>query len=495
MNLTSKRMLQFALLCAGVCALSATAATHLGDSFENDVIDAFPATNGMPIVFYKATNNGFGLPLVTNWFTADGDASKIVNADVVNQGYAASPRPMAGAVSNLVLNLETEGQTLMRTAGSSLPFSDASPIYVDTLIKFTPSEDDPSILDSSVKAAVFVNVHSNLCIFHGVEGAGNNPVSTPTTVAINPEQWYRLTIRLSNMPDAELDKVFQVYLDGVLIEDDDGMSLDYEPSTGSYFYSASNQGSLSAVAFQGTGMVDELVIADEVTLTFASSVMLTLDWAIGDDGLFAVTVGGTPVAKGGTVAKDSEIVIDANDWYEITSVTGTGDATYVGLPVPGALVNVSTGIVSATSEQTITIDVQPFSTSTGIATGLGGGSYPADKVATWAIANSLSASALTGAMLDDYLCNLAPGTNPELVITDIVVDSNTGIATITVGSTGNAVDFDTINGTLVVYTASALDTLLTEPAGTEFTVTLQLNQTATIEVDMAGNNFIKAVIK
>ena len=53
---------------------------------------------------------------------------------------------------------------------------------------------------------------------------------------------------------------------------------------------------------------------------------------------------------------------------------------------------------------------------------------------------------------------------------------------------------DTINGTLVVKTAATLEDLLSVPARSEYDVTLQLNATATIDVDMTGNNFIKACI-
>jgi hypothetical protein len=496
MNLTSKRMFQFALLCAGVCVMNATAATqYMADSFENNPGDWKPATNGMPIVWYKsADDNGFGVPMTTNWLTAAGDASKIVTADAGNQAYMASPRPMAGmAVSNLVLNLETEGQTLTRAASGIPAFTDTAPVYVDTLIKFTPSEDTPTIADTSVKAAVFVNVSSNLCVYHGVGGAGSNPVSTPTTVAINPEQWYRLTIKLSYMPEAELDKVFQIYLDGTLITDDDAMDDAYAPG-GSFFYSASNQGTLTAVAFQGTGMVDELVIADDVTLAFNSATLLTLAF---DESKIGVTLDGSPVSSNGTVEADSTIVIDASDWYEIASVTGTGDAAYAGLPAPGALVNVSTGTVSATAAETLTITVQPFSGSTAISTGLGG-SYPANKVAAWALANGLGAGDLTGAMLDDYLLNKAPATNAELEIKAIVVDPDTQIATVTVGTIAGNVAFSSINGTVKVQTRDALSSGDWSSSITVPVTVNSPNTTVDVEVDLSSagaSYFVKAVVE
>jgi len=493
MSLTSKRMLQFVMLCGGACALSASATDTpvIADSFEY-VGPGFGTTNGvvgMKVAQYKCQPYG-SLNEFTNfvWTSGTGDRSELVAADAANQNYAASQRPMEGAPTNLVLKLETEGQTLTRSADAPHNFLAGDPIYIDTLVKFTPSEDNPVIDDSNVKVAVFVNTNLHLVVFHGTDGLGS--IMTDTGTAISTSQWYRLTILLGSNP-AWMFPGFKVYLDGLALTTAQGYD-DFGNQPGPWFINPSADNTVNAVGVQGTGMIDELVIADHIGND--GPILLTLDWDFQDNGLFSVTAGELPVAKGGVVEAGTEIVIDANDWYEIASVTGAGDAAYTGLPAPGALVNASTGTVHATAAQTLTIDVQPYSASTGISTGLGGG-LPADKVAAWALGNGLSSSALTEAMLDDYLCSLAPGTNPQLKIVDMVVNNDTGMATITVGSTGNAVDFDTINGTLVVKTAATLEDLLSEPARSEYDVTLQLNATAMIDVDMAGNNFIKACIQ
>jgi len=489
MNLTSKRILQFAMVCAGICALSASAVTqYIADSFENDgeTPPYYAATNGIGIKYYKAQDNGAGVPINGAYTVAEGDASKIVNADANNQAYSASTRPMAGVVSNLVLNLETEGQTLTRpVTGAPYNFVTGNPVYVDTLIKFTPSEDNPVIKDLNVKAAVFVNSVSNLVVYHGV--FASVPSTTDTGIAIDPTQWYRLTILLSQIEGLAF---FKVYLDGEEISTASGYTAE-GGRPGPWFKSASTDNTLNAVALQGTGMIDELVVADEVSFGGPAAILLTLSF---DASKVSVTADSVPVANNGTVATGTEIVIDAADWYEIVSVLGADTGVYAGSPDPGALVNVSTGTVTAAAADTMTITVQPYSTSTDISTGLGG-SLPADKVAAWAIANELDAGELTGDMLDDYLCNVAPGTNPGLTITSIVLDQDEGVATITVEAS-EGVDLGDINGTLVVYTADTVAGIADEATPEdEFQVTLAAGTSATIEVNMAGNNFIRAAIK
>jgi len=485
MNLTSKRMLQFAMVCAGVCALSASATQFIGDSFEGP-----EGTNGMPVAYYKATLGENNEITEAKWVVSAGDASALVAADVANQDYAAATRPMSGVVSNRVLNLETEGQTLTRTVdGAPINFT-AAPAWVDTLIKFTPSEDDPVIDDILVKAAVFVNVSSNLTIYHGVDG--ESPAMTPVGIQIDPEQWYRLTIQLGVQPGYEF-KAFKVLLDGVLVTSSAAYTdtSDAPVEGGYWFMSPSISETLNAVAFQGTGMVDELVVtSDEVSFENVSSVVLTLSF---DSGLVTVAQGGVPLTTGAEVESGETIEIAAADWRELVSVNGT-DVTYDG-PV-GAMVLASTGTVSALASTTVTFTTQPYSGTGAISTGLGG-TQPADKVAEWALANSLGAGDLDSDMLDDYLCNVAPATNPELKVLSVVFDQENEEATIVVGTTGSTVDFDSINGTLKVSTRDDLSNSSNWSDPIEVPVTVEdPNTTATVVVDLTGFNgvFIKAVI-
>lgn len=247
MNLTSKRVLQFMTVCAGACALSASAATTwLADSYEE--LDG-GATNKLIASYKGLEGSGGSIPAYT---VVAGDASKIVG----RVGTYSGTRPMSSVLTDLVLNLETEGQTLSRGLDSAKNFT-LGPVYVDTLIKFTPSEDAPVISDAAVKAAVFVNVISNLVIYHNNLDIAAK-VSTETSVHINPDQWYRLTILLS-APSGQ--KAFKVYVDGTAITS----ALAYDDAgnhPGEWFASASTGEDISAIAFQGTGMVDELVVTD-----------------------------------------------------------------------------------------------------------------------------------------------------------------------------------------------------------------------------------------
>eukprot|EP00825_Cyclidium_porcatum_P024673 TRINITY_DN27049_c0_g1_i1.p1 TRINITY_DN27049_c0_g1~~TRINITY_DN27049_c0_g1_i1.p1 ORF type:complete len:244 (-),score=-11.71 TRINITY_DN27049_c0_g1_i1:2-733(-) len=221
MNLTSKRMLQFIAGCAGACALTASAVdpvTYVSDSFEPSAGNG--TTNGyagMLISQYKAQPIGDFL-LTTNymWVSAAGDVSSLV---LTNSTYEATTRPLTNEMGSLVLNLATEGQTLTRVLDGNITndFYTGGPYYVDTLIKFTPSEDYPTNnIDSSVKAAVFVNVSSNLVVYHGDEA--HKTLSTDLGISIDPTQWYRLTIQLGKLAGEGIDYTgFKIYLNGIAI--------------------------------------------------------------------------------------------------------------------------------------------------------------------------------------------------------------------------------------------------------------------------------------
>ncbi len=483
MNLTSKRLLSFIAGCAGVCVLSATAATSwVEDSFED-------GSDGLIISQYKQDVQSSGVEGIdiTNyvWVAADGDYSALV---ATNYTYEGATRPMTnGTPSQLVLNLQTEGQTLVRQWGATNNFSVDGPIYVDTLIKFTPSEDDPTISDSSVKAAVFVNIQSNLCIYHGSESSGST--NTDVNIYIDPEKWYRLTIVLKSMNEQYAG--FKVYIDGVAITNEAAIDDAWTPG-GSWFYSAAVDTTLSAVAFQGTGMIDELVVTDEANgLSESSGILLTLSF---NSSLVSVVQDGNPVSDGGTVVSGSTIVIDANDWYEIASVTGSGDAVYSGLPIPGSQVNCSTGTVSATASETITITAQQYTgpINTGYGSSVDGG-----KLSTWALANNKSESdviANAESWSDDYLLNVAPDTNAKLEISNIAVSNATAYVTvITTDASGNITNLlSGINGTLKYYAATNLVTGFEE----KDTISVQgVSSSVTVGIPSTEGSFFKVKLQ
>jgi hypothetical protein len=489
MNLTSKRMLQFMTVCAGALALSATATTTwVGDSFE-----APEGTNGNKIASYKRTVSGTNNEY-TNlmWTAADGDESAITNGA---NGYTTTLRPMTNATDALYLNLQTEGQTLSRKVyqvvgdvTSAVPITTSSSVYVDTLIKFTPSEDTPDITDPAVKVAVFVNVNTNLVVFHMTD-FGGTMVSTNSVFSslgpIDPTKWYRLTMELKNM---DLGRpACKIYLDGQALTN--GLTYTDGGAFGGPWFLTVNTGySLSSVAFQGTGAVDELVVADGVQFTIPLGMLLTLSY---DSGILAVNTNGAPVGLSGTVADGTTVTIQCTNWYQVASITG---ATY---PEYGGNLSASNQLKTATVTLTAGHSTNVIITSekyTGTFS-TGSGSVDANKLANWAIANNKSEADVTAnaaSWMDDYLLNVAPDTNAQLKIMDIVYDSGTATATITVGADKPAVNFTSLNGTMTVRTSTTLTSWGTPAL---YSITATTNTYTTIDVPNSSGNFIRAVVQ
>jgi hypothetical protein len=473
MNLTSKRMLQFIVGCAGVCALSAfaTQTTYVEDTFED-------GTLGQSIGTYKQIVTGGGNQFTNYaWIAASGDASLIVT----NVGSYVGTRPSTNSVqSNQVLSLSTEGQTLTRNLGVTNNFLSGDPVYVDTLIKFTPSEDNPTISDANVKAAAFVNVSSNLVIYHGVDSA--SPASTDVGRFIDPNAWYRLTILLGSFGGGSLSG-FKVYVNGIAITNSTAYTDDALSMTGPWFLNASANNTLSAVAFQGTGMVDDLVVSSMANgFGTPASILLTLSFP---SSLMSVSSGGA-ITNGGTVTSGSTVVIDAIDWYEITGVTGTG-VTYGG--ATGARVNISTGLLSAATATTVTIGATQYS---GSPISTGAGSLPAAKLAAWAHNNSVAESGLSGTgWYDDYLLNVAVGTDANLKISSITVGTNATVV-ITTDKPGTVTSLAGINGTLKYYTTDDLVTPFSNATTVDVT---GAGASKTVGISLTAGKFIKAKIE
>jgi len=491
MNLTSKRMLQFLTVCASMCALSVTAADYVADSFESP-----DGAVDLPIAQYKqilGAPDGNGV-VITNyvWLSQDGDVSKVIAED--NSAFTtAKGRPFATADKSLALNLETEGGTLTRVldGNATNDFVVGTPVYVDTLIKFTPSEENPTIDDPNVKVAAFVNALSNLVIYTGKNVTINEIGTTDTGLAIDPEQWYRLTIMLGQI---DTTPVAQIFLNGSPVETADGMD-ELGNSGGSWYLSAAGLApSLSSISFKGTGMIDELVVTDMANGfdTPPAGILLTLAF---DDAMVSVTTNGAAAATGAQVPTDTAVVITAQPWYYITDVGSLfigGDTTN---KVSGSemITGINGTVSTELADQTNTIVAAIYNTNAGLPSGFGG--YPIGDIATWAMDNGQDPEDITEAMLDDYLLDVAPGTDATLTITSIVVDDIAGIATVTIQASSELVDLGTINGTLVVYTADALADGFGEPLETDFELTAASGQQATIEVNVGAGKFIKAVVR
>ena len=319
MNLTSKRMLQFIAGCAGVCALSASATTTTW------VADTFEATDqgtlGQLIGTYKQVVTGAQFQN-TNcvWVAASGDASAIA----ANVGSYTGTRPVTNDDSSAyVLNLSTEGQTLTRNLGVTNDFLLGDPVYVDTLIKFTPSEDNPTISDANVKAAVFVNVASNLVVYSGTESSGS--ISTDVGMKIDPSQWYRLTIKLGAFAGNSVAG-FQVFVNGSAITNMAAYMDDGVTHPGTWFINPSANSYLSAVAFQGTGMVDDLAVSSMAN-GFGTPAAILLTLSFGAD-IRSVLTNGAPALTGAVVPTGTEVAINAAPWYHLNAPVPAGASVF-----------------------------------------------------------------------------------------------------------------------------------------------------------------------
>jgi hypothetical protein len=522
MNLTSKRMLQFLSVCAGAFALTASAqTTWVSDNFEKEGAGLTNASPGDAAGMYKAHVWG-AMDQWTNlvWEAGAGDASTIQEVDST---YLGNSRPIADDNAKLqALKLETEGQTLTRyvafqnitdgtdtagiplTAPTNIPFA-TTPVYVDTLIKFTPSEDDPEVVDDGlIKFAIFVNANSNLVVHHVclIDGGlfTTNSVFEKLTVdglptIINPEAWYRLTFKLALVDGLSCA---EIWLDGTKLTHYNGFQdINGSHNNGSFFIALSyDHVQLSQISFQGTGYVDDLVVTD--TIVPFQTAGLTLTLAFNGD-LMSVTANGVAVASGGSVTDGATLVIDAIDWYQINGVTGD-NISFTGTPTPGSLVNCTTGTISTTvSGSEATINVGQYTGT--IPTGLGGtyATVDAGKLAAWAVNSGLTeAQVIANAAdyLDNYLMNVGVDVDTGIEITSIVYDATTEKATITVEAVSPAVNFKSINGELVVWTTDNLGTAFGQAEETEFSFTIDNpGEVVTFTVDATAGSFIRARVQ
>jgi hypothetical protein len=514
MNLTSKRMLQFLSVCAGAFALTASAQTiWVSDNFEAEGAGLTNAAIGDAAGMYKANVWGT-MSQWTNltWGAGAGDASTI---QAFEGSYTANSRPITEANAKAqALKLETEGQTLTRyiafeatpdsdddsgrTQPTTIPVSAVSgPVYVDTLMKFTPSEDDPEVTDPGVKLALFVNANSNLVLRHSYYLDGNYYPTNSIFEGnlINPEQWYRLTIKMQYHSNYSAIQAW-VWLDGTPLAHYNGETEQGGAHNGPVFYTLNDSQNLSQVFFQGTGYVDDLVVTD--TIVPFQTAGLTLTLAFNGD-LMSVTANGVAVASGGSVTDGATLVIDAIDWYQINGVTGD-NISFTGTPTPGSLVNCTTGTISTTvSGSEATINVGQYTGT--IPTGLGGtyATVDAGKLAAWAVNSGLTeAQVIANAAdyLDNYLMNVGVDVDTGIEITSIVYDATTEKATITVEAVSPAVNFKSINGELVVWTTDNLGTAFGQAEETEFSFTIDNpGEVVTFTVDATAGSFIRARVQ
>ena len=264
-----KRMLRFGAAALAIAIGSqALAAPIIKESFEG--------TNGVGLA------NGTLVTNLTGWSSTGGDLSAITNMDYTGT-YTATSLPLTNSVTHTnVAQLATEGGMLSFTNGAANDLVDNN-LYVDAMVKFVISDSDPtaSSITNDTKIAVFANSASNLVIRHmmatnaypdvGIWSLSNVGITNSVTdKKIDPDAWYRLTIRLRNstFKDPTGDDISsssprtygEVQLNGMIIT-----NLATAYSNTLFFSCAEVEVSdLNAVSFMGTGFIDDVVVTRDV---------------------------------------------------------------------------------------------------------------------------------------------------------------------------------------------------------------------------------------
>ena len=226
-----------------------------------------------------------GLSLTSVWTGGEDDISAIVE-DEPDQPTVGYPLDVT---HTKVLQLNTEGGTLTNSLITPVEFDTAN-IYVDSMVKFVPSEDLATIDDTGVKVAVYAyikevgeTVSTNLALYHGAYSSGGYHFTTNTVVTnltVDASAWYRLTILLANDDNKDpVSQAFQIFINGVLLTNDnahagaawtnvtDGEMFNGPDPLGTWFVSAASlpesQKQVASLQFRGTGFVDDLVVGGE----------------------------------------------------------------------------------------------------------------------------------------------------------------------------------------------------------------------------------------
>ena len=211
-------------------------------------------------------------------------------------------------------------------------------VYVDALVKPTICEDDEITLDSGAKIAIW---------FKEIRNANDDPVSTnlmitagylTTSGAVSTnydcgvynagaDQWQRFTVKSFATIDARGGVVtpgFVVFRNGNLVtstaaKGDSGVTTfnNLGVQAGVYYgknglfpsrvQSGEAKQQISAIGFDGTGSVDDILFSDDEPSYAAPFKTVTLTWDAHVTG-FKYTVGGKEVTKSGLAAAGSEVV-------------------------------------------------------------------------------------------------------------------------------------------------------------------------------------------
>lgn len=422
-------------------------------------------TNSVPYVEPFTGDQDDPIVSVDGWSAGEDDTSTIINVDysvaAETKGYPITNYDHS--VDNMVLNLNT-GASVLTNSLDGADFSEDK-LYIDTMVKFVLSENNPEAItnDLGVKAAFFANADSNLVVYCGSYNSDEEVLTfsdvqfLATDGVVDVDKWSRLTVVLDNFDNQgdEMNAIcvqaFKVFLNGVAVTSANAYSDNWKnevlagvPAGGSWFLSAANRkndtgaepdkAEVTALAFQGTGLLDDLVVSfDEPVFTAPS--FFTITQVIGANGSADPAALTVQIEAGGS----TQIVYTADQWFRIEKlsvddvevVAAAGEVTY-----QWNVANVQADISNEVS----------FVAASGAEVGLPAGVDP-----VWASGYyATEAEALADANLaTDYLLNLDPTEDYDIALTinTIALDNGDVANAVVLTDDGNEIDV-TINGVL-----------------------------------------------
>ena len=357
-----KKLLIAMMSVASLAFISKAEAINSGTTFENYSGD------------FGADKDDGGGKNGTFWYTA---GSQSECGTLTNINYTATysgdrPAIAQGAATATALAVEAEQRLergIVNYSGGFAPQDIGSGIYFDTMVQFTatdiaptPSQDDKLIvwLYGSADEDSAFGIGTNLMVTAGYLQAGDIPVASNYVVSVSgvtvePNSWHRLTIKaIEKVADTVSAPCgFVVFIDGkeatnaeVKWSEESCLAT---PSAVAGVWAGKNalfpalvdysSRQLSAVALEGTGMIDDISFTSDAPDFARDGNLFTLTWGAG---LSALTLNGQAVADFRAGEEGSTVILvttpgttytlsatpdSANGWA-IAGVTAAGGVAY-----------------------------------------------------------------------------------------------------------------------------------------------------------------------
>ena len=347
-----KKLLIAMMSVASLAFISKAEAINSGTTFENYVGD------------FGADKDDRGGGDGTFWYTAgsQSECGTLTNINYTETYSGGRPAIAQGLATATALAVEAEQRLergIANYSGGFAPQDIGSGIYFDTMVQFTatdiaptPSQDDKLIvwLYGSADEDSAFGIGTNLVVTAGYLGTGNVDVTlkhylnTNESIVVEPNSWHRLTIKAISDIGASTSQVagFVVFIDGVAVTStEDKANADANTvfknlsSVGAKWNTLNalfpslvaagnnNCQTLSAVALEGTGMIDDISFTSDAPRFAKDAAVFTLKW---DDGVETLSYS---VNDGAAITVDTSLAAQAVDiTIERAGTTVAVAATY-----------------------------------------------------------------------------------------------------------------------------------------------------------------------